>query len=161
MLKNSPNLGTGTITTRNDNRVLPLGTFLRKTKINELPQIFNVLLGTMSIVGPRPLTQNHFDKYSDEVKAVLYKTKPGITGAGSIIFRDEEKLISETTMPVDEFYYKYISPYKGQLEIWYGQNKSTWVDIKIIFLTAYSIVKSENQLAYKWLKNLPTNPFNY
>lgn len=158
MLKNSPNMGTGTITLRKDPRVLPMGGFLRKTKINELPQIFNVLFGSMSIVGPRPLTQNHFDKYSDEVKAVLFKTKPGITGVGSIIFRDEEELISNCNMPVDKFYAEHISPYKGALEVWYGENRSLILDIKIIILTAWVILKPKSNLVYKWLKNLPEKP---
>lgn len=160
MLKNSPNIGTGTITLRKDPRVLPMGGFLRKTKINELPQIFNVLFGTMSIVGPRPLTKNHFDKYSDDVKAVLYKTKPGITGVGSIVFRDEEEMISNCNMPVEEFYTKYISPYKGALEVWYGSNKSIILDIKIIILTAWVILFPKSDLMYKWLKDLPEKPKN-
>lgn len=155
MLKNSPNIGTGTITTRNDPRVLPMGGFLRKTKINELPQIFNVLLGSMSIVGPRPLTANHFDKYSEEVKEALYNTKPGITGIGSIVFRDEERLISQTSLPVAEYYDIYISPYKGALELWYYNNRTYWIDIKLIFLTAWVIVKPESTLYIKWLKGLP------
>lgn len=158
MLKNSPNMGTGTITLRKDPRVLPMGGFLRKTKINELPQIFNVLLGSMSIVGPRPLTQNHFDKYSDEVKDVLYKTKPGITGVGSIIFRDEEELISNCNMPVDEFYAEHITPYKGALELWYSQNRRLLLDIKIIILTAWVIIRPKSDLTYKWLKDLPAKP---
>src|SRR5574344_225804 len=68
MLKNSPNIGTGTVTTRNDPRVLPMGKFLRKTKINELPQLINILIGNMSIIGPRPLVQDGFDLYSQEVR---------------------------------------------------------------------------------------------
>ena len=158
MLKNSPNLGTGTITLRKDPRVLPMGSFLRKTKINELPQIFNVLFGDMSIVGPRPLTQNHFDQYSQEVKDMLFKVKPGITGVGSVIFRDEEALIAKCNMPVDEYYHKYISPYKGELEVWYNENRSTIIDLKIIFLTAWVIIKPNSNLVYKLLKNLPENP---
>lgn len=158
MVKNSANMGTGTITVRKDPRVLPVGGFLRKTKINELPQIFNVLFGAMSIVGPRPLTKNHFDKYNDEVKAVLYKTKPGITGVGSIIFRDEEELISNSNMPVDEFYTKHISPYKGALEVWYSENKSILVDFKIILLTVWVIICPKSEIMYKWLKNLPEKP---
>ncbi len=158
MLKNSPNMGTGTITLRKDPRVLPMGGFLRKTKINELPQIFNVLFGSMAIVGPRPLTKNHFNKYGDDVKATLYKTKPGITGVGSIIFRDEEELISNCNMPVEEFYTKHISPYKGALEVWYSENRSIILDIKIIILTAWVILSPKSTLMYKWLKNLPEKP---
>lgn len=158
MLKDSPNIGTGTITLRKDPRVLPMGGFLRKTKINELPQIFNVLIGSMSVVGPRPLTVNHFNTYTDKVKDALYHTKPGITGIGSIVFRDEEKLISQTKLPVDQYYAQYISPYKGDLEVWYYNNRTYWIDIKLIFLTAWVILKPESKLYIKWLKGLPQRP---
>lgn len=158
MLKNSPNMGTGTITLRKDPRVLPCGTFLRKTKINELPQIINVFIGNMSVVGPRPLTANHFNTYSQDVKEVLYHIKPGITGIGSIVFRDEERLISASDLPPAEYYAKYISPYKGELEKWYYNNRSLGVDIKLIFLTAWVIVRPESDLPFRWLKGLPERP---
>lgn len=158
MLKNSPNMGTGTITLRKDPRVLPCGAFLRKTKINELPQIINVFIGNMSVVGPRPLTANHFNTYNQDVKEVLYHIKPGITGIGSIVFRDEERLISASDLPPAEFYAKYISPYKGELEKWYYNNRSLGVDFKLIFLTAWVIVKPESNLPFRWLKGLPERP---
>lgn len=133
MVKNSPNIGNGLMTTRNDPRVLPFGRFLRKTKINELPQIINILIGDMSIVGPRPLVDKTFDPYPEYVKETIYNVKPGLTGIGSIVFRDEEKLISETNLPKEEFYANYISPYKGELELWYQKNISLLTDIKLIF----------------------------
>jgi len=86
MLKNSPNIGTGSLTLRGDPRVLPFGKFLRKSKINELPQIFNVIIGNMSIVGPRPQMQVDFDKFPVDKRNKIYKSQPGITGIGSIIF---------------------------------------------------------------------------
>ena len=95
MLKNSPNMGTGSLTTRNDPRVLPFGRFLRKTKINELPQILNVLSGTMSIVGPRPQMKVDFERFPEHVRQVIYNVRPGITGLGSIGFRDEERWLSQ------------------------------------------------------------------
>ena len=158
MLKNSPNMGSGTITLRKDPRVLPCGAFLRKTKINELPQIFNVFLGNMSIVGPRPLTANNFNYYNQEVKNVLYRLKPGITGIGSIIFRDEKRFISASKMSPQEYYAQYISPYKGALEIWYSQHRSLSIDTKLIFLTAWVILKPESNLPFRWLKGLPERP---
>ncbi len=157
MLKNSEKIGTGTITTRNDPRVLPFGSFLRKTKLNELPQIFNVLLGSMSIVGARPLVSGGFEQYSEEVKAKVYSTPPGITGIGSIVFRDEEKILSQGGDP-KEIYKTKILPYKGELEMWYQQNISFWVDTKIIFLTFWAVLFPESNLHYKWLKNLPAKP---
>lgn len=91
MLKNSPNMGTGSLTLRGDSRVLPMGKFLRKTKINELPQIVNVLIGNMSLVGPRPQMEVDFYRYPEHIQEVIYNAKLGITGIGSIVFRDEEK----------------------------------------------------------------------
>ena len=75
MLKNSPSIGAGEITLKNDPRVLPLGKFLRKTKINELPQIFNILIGNISVVGPRPMVPNTFQKYSKRAQVELNKVK--------------------------------------------------------------------------------------
>lgn len=157
MLKNSEKIGTGTITTRNDPRVLPFGSFLRKSKLNELPQIFNVLLGSMSVVGPRPLVEKHFDMYSDEVKTAIGQMLPGITGVGSIVFRDEEKILSQGDNP-REIYKQKVAPYKGELELWYSENVSFFTDIKIIILTFLVILSPKSDLHYKWLKNLPTKP---
>jgi lipopolysaccharide/colanic/teichoic acid biosynthesis glycosyltransferase len=159
MLKNSPNLGTGDVTVKNDSRVLPMGKFLRKTKINELPQIMNVLMGDMSIVGARPLVDVSFNMYTPEVQKVIYDTRPGITGIGSIIFRDEESIIEKSGMPAREFYAKNILPYKGQLEMWYQTHKSLGVDIALIFLTAWVILFPKSNLANNWFKDLPTRPF--
>jgi lipopolysaccharide/colanic/teichoic acid biosynthesis glycosyltransferase len=136
MVKDSPNIGTGSITLRNDPRVTPIGKFLRMTKINELPQIINVLLGEMSIVGPRPLMKVSFEEYPPEVQAVIYNAKPGITGIGSIVFRDEEKLYSEAT-DLAEMSRK-IAQYKGELEVWYQKNATILLDIQLIFLTAFT-----------------------
>lgn len=157
MQKNSPAIGTGEITLRNDPRVTPFGKFLRKSKINELPQIFNVFKGDMSIVGPRPLMKVSFDLYDKIVKENIYKAKPGMTGIGSLIFRDEEKLLSESPDP--KAMYQAIYPYKGRLELWYLKNASVWTDLKIIFLTAWSILFPSNNLAPKFFKALPKRSF--
>ena len=155
MLKNSPNIGTGLITLRNDPRVTPMGGFLRKTKINELPQVFNVLLGDMSLVGPRPLVDKTFNAYPEEIRYKVYNCKPGITGIGSVVFRDEEDLMSKTTLPPQEFYDKQIAPYKGELELWYQQKQSFWVDLMIIFLTVWVVIFPKSKLMYKVFKDLP------
>jgi lipopolysaccharide/colanic/teichoic acid biosynthesis glycosyltransferase len=157
MLKNSENMGTGGNTLRNDPRVLSFGRFLRKSKINELPQIFNVLLGSMSVVGARPIMAGGFEWYSEEVKAKVYSTPPGITGIGSIVFRDEEKILSQGGDP-EEIYKTKIIPYKGALELWYQQHISFWVDIKIMILTVWVVVFPESNLHYKWFKDLPAKP---
>lgn len=155
MVKNSMNLGTGSITIRNDPRITPMGGFLRKTKINELPQIINVLKGDISIVGPRPLVQKTFDAYTKEIQNKIYNLKPGITGIGSIVFRDEEKIISASDIDPHEFYQTEIAPYKAELEIWYQNNISFFTDLKIIILTAWTIFNSNSKLHFKWFKDLP------
>ncbi|MBK8710509.1 MAG: sugar transferase [Niastella sp.] len=157
MVKNSPNIGTGEITLRNDPRVMPFGKFLRMSKLNEIPQIMNVLLGDMSIVGPRPLMHVSFNLYDAGVKEKIYNSKPGMTGIGSLVFRDEEKILSLASDP--KTMYQKIYPYKGKLEIWYLQHASLWVDIKIIFLTAWTILFPENKLTPRFFKNLPQREF--
>lgn len=158
MLLNSPNIGTGSITVRNDPRVLPFGRFLRMTKINELPQIFNVFNGTMSIVGPRPQMEVDFYRFPKHVQAQIYDSIPGITGIGSIIFRDEEHFMSQEGVDPIEFYCEKIAPYKGELELWYLKNKSLWVDLKIVFLTAWVIVFPQSDFPFRAFRNLPPKP---
>ena len=157
MLKNSPNMGTGEITLRNDPRVTRVGKFLRISKLNELPQIINVLSGEMSIVGPRPLMHVSFLLYPPEVQEVIYNCKPGITGIGSLIFRDEEKIISDAEDP--KAMYLTVFAYKGQLERWYQENASLFLDLMIIFLTGWSILFPSNKLAWRFFKDLPQRPF--
>jgi lipopolysaccharide/colanic/teichoic acid biosynthesis glycosyltransferase len=157
MMKNSANIGTGAITLRNDTRVTPFGNILRRTKVNELPQIFNVLKGDMSIVGPRPLMKVSFDMYPPEIQNTIYNSKPGITGIGSLVFRDEEKLVSDAKDPKEM--YKKIFPFKGELELWYQKNASTFTDCKIIFLTAWAIVFPSSNLMYQVFDDLPKRPF--
>ena len=160
MLKNSMNMGTGSITLQNDFRVTPIGKFLRKTKINELPQIINILKGDISLVGPRPLVTKTFSAYSAEVQEQIYKVKPGLTGIGSIIFRDEESIIS-TVKDEDphEFYKRVIAPYKGELEMWYQGHRSFFLDLQLIFMTAWVILFPESRLYEKWFKDLPKRNF--
>ena len=160
MLKDSPNLGHGSITLSGDWRVTKPGRFLRKTKINELPQIFNILKGDLSLVGPRPLVPKTFSAYDELVQSKIYNVKPGLTGIGSIIFRDEESIISSL---IDEdphkFYKRVIAPYKGELEMWYQSNNSFFLDIQLIFLTAWVIVVPASKLYEKWFKDLPNRDF--
>lgn len=158
MLKNSSKMGTGSLTVRNDPRVLPIGKFLRKTKINELPQLINVLIGNMSFVGPRPQMEVDFFKFPEHVQEVIYNTNPGITGIGSIIFRDEEKWITNAPGDKHEFYKQHIAPYKGELEIWYQEHLSFYTDFMILFLTAWAIVVPESDLVYSVFIDLPERP---
>lgn len=157
MVKNSPNIGTGEITLRNDPRVTRFGKLLRITKLNELPQIINVFKGDMSIVGPRPLMPVSFNLYSDQVQKSIYNCKPGITGIGSLIFRDEEKIVSDAEDPVAM--YETIYPYKGALELWYHKNASATTDFLIIFLTGLSILFPGHNLTERIFKDLPPRSF--
>lgn len=158
MVKNSPNIGAGIITLENDPRITKVGKFLRQSKLNELPQLINVLKGDMSIVGPRPLLQKSFKLYPENVQKLIYENKPGITGIGSLIFRDEERIVAQSENP--QAMYESIFPYKGALELWYHKNISFLVDIQIIFLTAWLVLFPGSNMAYKVFRNLPKRDFN-
>ena len=160
MVKNSPNIGSRSLTLRNDPRVLPFGKFLRKTKINELPQLFNVFIGDMSIVGPRPQMEVDFLVYPENVKNSIYNTKPGLTGLGSIFFRDEEFFLSKQTNPRD-FYASKIAPYKGELELWYLNNRTFIVDLILILLTILAIIFPNKNLLHSIFKSLPKSKFEF
>jgi len=155
MRSGSEKTGTGAITIKNDPRVTPLGKFLRKTKINELPQLINVLKGDMSLVGPRPLTIEGFDFYSPDIQDVIAKVKPGLTGIGSIVFRDEEQLLGRTDKPYEQVYREDISPYKGALECWYVQHQSLALDLKILWYTNLVVLLPNGGFRERFLKGLP------
>ena len=162
MLKNSANMPGGIITTKKDSRITPMGGFLRKSKINELPQLFNIFFGHMSIVGPRPVMKVSFEAYPDHIQKVIYNVKPGLTGIGSIIFRDEESLITyvkNNEGDVWEFYKGKIYPFKGELEMWYQSNNSFFLDLQLIFMTAWVILVPTSKLYEKWFKDLPKRSF--
>ncbi len=158
MLLNSPNMNGGIITTKNDPRITPMGGFLRKTKINEFPQLINVLRGEMSFVGPRPVMPQSFAEYPDHVKEVIYNVPPGITGIGSIVYRDEEDIILKATeegKTAWDVYTKEIYPYKGELEKWYQQNQSFRLDLLILFCTAWVIIFPSSNLIFRLYPDLP------
>ena len=157
MLKNSPTIGAGEITLKNDPRVLPFGRFLRKSKINELPQLFNILLGQISVVGPRPMVPNTFIKYSPEAQSELNKVRPGLTGIGSIIFRDEEKFFEGKADP-RKFYDQCIIPFKNKLELWYVENITISTYFKVIFVTAWVVFFPKSRVVWKVFPSIPTPP---
>ena len=158
MLKNSPNLGTGSLTLRNDPRVTLLGQYLRKSKINELPQLLNLLTGDMSLVGPRPQMKVDFEAFPTDVQEVIYNVRPGITGIGSIVFRDEERLLSVPGRDPRLFYMEQIAPYKGAVEIWYQQHVSFWTDLRLVVLTVWVILKPDSNLHFRVFRDLPRLP---
>ena len=162
MLKNSSKMPGGIMTTKKDPRITPMGGFLRKSKINELPQLFNIFFGQMSVVGPRPVMKISFEAYPSKIQEVIYNVKPGLTGIGSIIFRDEEELITEVKNnggDLWDFYKGKIYPFKGELEMWYQDHNSFFLDLQLIFLTAWVILLPTSNLYEKWFKDLPKRNF--
>lgn len=157
MLENSPNIGTGTITTKNDPRILPVGKFLRKTKINELPQLINIFLGDMSVIGPRPLTMETFSLFSSDIQSNIISVRPGLSGIGSIIFRNEEEII-QTQENAKEFYASEIAPYKGELERWYLANASVFIYFTCIFFTVWLVLFPRSKIVWKTMRTLPKPP---
>lgn len=157
MLKNSPSLGTGTVTVKGDPRVLPVGRFLRKTKLNELPQLLNILKGDMSIIGPRPQTHRCFSAFPARSQAEIVKVRPGLSGIGSIVFRDEEELLHANAEPV-RFYDEVIMTYKGELEQWYVHNQGLRIYFVAILCTLWAIAFPQSKLIWRALSDLPRPP---
>lgn len=157
MINNSSNLGTGTITIKDDPRVLPIGKFLRKTKINELPQLINVFLGNMSLVGPRPQTPRCFNAFPIIAQDVLIQVKPGLSGIGSIIFRDENEILDLHNGTL-EFYDNVIGPYKADVEAWYVGKESLFSYFSIILITVWVIISPKSDIIWKIFRDLPAPP---
>jgi lipopolysaccharide/colanic/teichoic acid biosynthesis glycosyltransferase len=138
MKPNSDKLGLLTIG-QNDARITPVGRFLRNTKLDELPQLFNVVLGDMSIVGPRPEVKKYVELYNPEQKRVL-RVQPGITDYASIEYANESELLQKHNNP-EEAYIKVIMPHKLELNLFYINHKSLKTDLSIIFATLYRLIK--------------------
>ncbi|OQS38630.1 sugar transferase [Chromobacterium haemolyticum] len=157
MLKNSPSLGTGTITMKNDPRILPMGHFLRKTKINELPQLLNIFFGDMSVIGPRPLTSQTFGAYSVQIQASVVKVRPGLSGIGSIVFRQEEEILAGEAGSI-VFYREIVAPYKGALEEWYVNNQNLITYFMAIFITVWAVLSPNSSIIWRVFRGLPSPP---
>lgn len=153
MLKNSPSLSGGDITVAKDPRILPVGRFLRDTKINELPQLLNILFGDMSVIGWRPLTPRVADMFPDSHWEALSNIRPGLSGIGSIVFRDEEALLSNVA-DRESVYLTAIVPYKSALELWYAQHQSLWLDLKLIAMTVLAVLNPQ----FDYTRHLPDLP---
>ena len=141
-----------------DTRITKIGMIIRKYKIDEITQLINVLLGNMSLVGPRPNVIRETRLYTLEEKKIL-DVKPGITDFSSIIFSDEGKILSEFSDP-DIAYNQIIRPYKSRLSLFYSQNSNTILDLKIIFYTILSLISRKLALnsISKLLKKLKADP---
>lgn len=158
MLKDSPNLGTGTLTVADDPRVTRVGRLLRATKINEVPQLINVLVGDMSFVGPRPQVQRDVEARTADARGLVGALTPGITGIGSVVFRDEQRLLSRAGIDPRSFYVERIMPYKSALELWYVRNRSLWTDARIVAVTAWAVLSPNSQLVFRVFPDLPPRP---
>ncbi len=126
-----------TITTKDDARITKCGKFFRKTKLDELPTLWNVLKGDMSLVGPRPDVLGYADKLKGKDKRIL-KLRPGITGLATLKYADEEQLLATVDNPI-KYNDEVIFPDKTKLNLEYLENWSLWLDFKIIFKTIFRI----------------------
>lgn len=157
MLKDSPNMASGTITVKNDPRVLPFGRFLRKTKINELPQLINILKGDMSVVGPRPQTRRCFEAFPERSQNAIVKVRPGLSGIGSVVFWAEEEMMEDAER-VDRLYDEVIMPYKGLLEEWYVENRNIGVYFALILMTVWVVLFHTVRPVWRTFPDLPRPP---
>lgn len=132
-------------TAANDNRITAVGQFIRRYKLDELTQLWNVFKGDMSLVGPRPNVKRETDLYTP-VERKLLKVKPGITDISSIVFSDEGDILKNQPDP-DIAYNQLIRPGKSILGLLYIENQSIWLDIKLCFLTVIAVLSREKALA--------------
>lgn len=126
------------LTTLNDRRITKVGMFLRRYKLDELPQLFNVLKGEMSFVGPRPEVPKFVNYYKKKQKNIIFSVRPGITDPASLLFKNENKLLSNKDNP-EEIYLKEILPKKLSVSSNYIKNKGTLSDLILIFKTFFSL----------------------
>jgi lipopolysaccharide/colanic/teichoic acid biosynthesis glycosyltransferase len=158
MVRNSASMGTQDITLKNDPRVLPVGKFLRKSKLNEVPQLWDVFVGKMSLVGWRPLMPQGFADYPQTVQDTIVKVKPGLTGIGSLVFRDEESIIGRAQKEgrdLRQCYREDIMPFKGELESWYVKHSSFWTDFKILVATTIAVLSPKWRGFWNWFPEIP------
>ena len=134
-------------TSNNDSRIIPIGQKIRKYKIDELTQLFNVLIGNMSLVGPRPNVKTEVDLYT-EIEKELLSVKPGITDFSSIVFSDEGKILENKENP-DLSYNQLIRPWKSRLGLIYIKHKSILLDLELIMFTVVALVSKP--MALKWV----------
>lgn len=127
------------VTVKNDNRVTKIGKFLRKFRLDEIPQLINILIGDMSFVGTRPEVPKYVELYTDEMKATLLM-KAGVTSLASIKFKDEEKLL-QMDGNIDKIYIENILPQKMQYNLEYLKRFNFFYDIKLMFMTLFAVVK--------------------
>ncbi len=134
-------------TSDNDSRIIPIGQKIRKYKIDELTQLFNVLIGNMSLVGPRPNVKSEVDLYT-EIEKELLSVKPGITDLSSIVFSDEGKILENKENP-DLSYNQLIRPWKSRLGLIYIKHHSILLDLELMIFTLVALISKP--MALKWV----------
>jgi lipopolysaccharide/colanic/teichoic acid biosynthesis glycosyltransferase len=127
------NISNVSVTLSTDSRITPLGQLLRKSKLDELPQLFNILKGEMSVVGPRPDVPGYYDTLKGDDQ-VIWQLRPGLTGLDSMCYPDEQSILDNESDP-EKFYDQLLWPDKVRLNRWYAENRSLWMDVKIIVNT--------------------------
>ena len=145
MVKNADQIGGGT-TALNDPRITKIGIFLRKTKLDETPQLFNILSGKMSFIGPRPELLRYTNNYSEEEKVIL-QVRPGITDFSSIEFINLDEVVGGDN--ADEMYEKYVLKRKNELRIKYANEVSFVTDFKLFFKTVFSVIRKAFKYIFK------------
>lgn len=128
----------------NDMRITPVGHFIRNYKLDELTQLWNVLVGDMSLVGPRPNVKRETDLYTSDEKKLLF-VRPGITDFSSIVFSDEGDILEDKEDP-DLAYNQLIRPWKSRLGLIYIENRSIWIDLQLIYFTVIAILSKQKAL---------------
>lgn len=137
MVKNADKIGGGT-TALNDPRITKVGNFLRKTKLDEIPQLFNIIGGSMSFIGPRPELLRYTDQYEGEEK-LIFEVRPGITDYSSIEFINLDEIVGQGD--ADEMYEKYVLKKKNALRIKYAKEVSFGTDVRLFSLTVWRVIK--------------------
>ena len=158
MLKDSPNIGSRTLTLYGDDRILRFGTFLRRTKLNELPQLLNVIKGDMSLIGPRPQTPECFSKFELESQEIIKTVKPGISGIGSLVFSNEEDVLKNHKNP-ELFFSEVLMPYKGRTEEWFVKNISLNLYFALLIKTIMVVLFNYKFIPWTKLHDFPKPNF--
>lgn len=145
MVKNADQIGGGT-TALNDSRITKVGNFLRKTKLDEIPQLFNIITGEMSFIGPRPELLRYTSQYKDE-ELLIHRVRPGITDYSSIEFINLDEIVGGEN--ADEMYEEYVLKRKNELRVQYAKTVSFSTDAKLLFITVFDVLKKAFRFIFR------------
>ena len=145
MIKDADKIGGGT-TALNDSRITKVGNVLRKTKLDEIPQLFNIIKGDMSFIGPRPELLRYTSQYEGE-EMLIHRVRPGITDYSSIEFINLDEIVGGDN--ADEMYEKYVLKRKNELRVKYAKTVSFTTDFKLLFITVWDVLKKIGRFVFK------------